>query len=258
MPWFPPFPTCHILREKTLTWKDNVTNTFILDLIQFPIFFFHPRIIDRYKLNEKGEKGGRKEEGKKGIKKRIYKIKTEPSSPSPRKKSSRFGNAVTRDEYTLSAIYGENCGQRVARAMKVESGGGGGWLVAPKIARINIRARHCHSVNFPRCWLYPRQKEGRVRFCSWRRNTEGVRGGGRREKHRYPFPSLPSMEFYALRVFDAARTRGVRPHFRCILSSPPPLWFTLTRYFDDTRSANTDKCTCVWEWRTGGGGKKKK
>lgn len=69
--------------------------------------------------------------------------------------------------------------------------GGGGWLVAPKIARINIRARHCHSVNFPRCWLYPRQKEGRVRFCSWRRNTEGVRGGGRREKHRYPFPSLP-------------------------------------------------------------------
>lgn len=69
--------------------------------------------------------------------------------------------------------------------------GGGGWLVAPKIARINIRARHCHSVNFPRCWLYPRQKGGRVRFCSWRRNTEGVRGGGRREKHRYPFPSLP-------------------------------------------------------------------
>lgn len=54
------------------------------------------------------------------------------------------------------------------------------------------------------------------------------------------FPSLPSMEFYALRVFDAARTRGVRPHFRCILSSPPPLWFTLTRYFDDTRSANTN------------------
>lgn len=67
------------------------------------------------------------------------------------------------------------------------------------------------------------------------------------------------MEFYALRVFDAARTRGVRPHFRCtlpLLSSP--LWFTLTRYFDDTRSANTDKCTRVWEWRTGGGGKKKK
>lgn len=99
--------------------------------------------------------------------------------------------------------------------------GGGGWLVAPKIARINIRARHCHSVNFPRCWLYPRQKGGRVRFCSWRRNTEGVRGGGRREKHRYPFPSLPSMEFYALRVFDAARTRSTAFSLHPLLSSSP-------------------------------------
>lgn len=63
-------------------------------------------------------------------------------------------------------------------------------------------------------------------------------GGGREEVDEgkntdipsLPFPSLPSMEFYALRVFDAARTRGSRPHFQP--SPPSPFWLTFTRYFD--------------------------
>lgn len=42
-------------------------------------------------------------------------------------------------------IYGEDHGGPRCRSQR---------LVASKIARINIRARHCHSVNFPRCWLY--------------------------------------------------------------------------------------------------------
>lgn len=54
-----------------------------------------------------------------------YKIKTEPSPPP--KKSSRFGNAVTRDEYTLSAIYGENCGQGAGDAGRE---GAAGWLAS--------------------------------------------------------------------------------------------------------------------------------
>lgn len=139
-----------------------------------------------------------------------------------------------RDEYTLSTIYGENCGQRVA-AMQVE---GGGWLVAPKIARINIRARHCHSVNFPRCWLCTasERRTGTVLLVAAKQR------GGRREGTKgktqisLPLPSLLSMEFYALRVFDAARTRG-----SAAFSLHPPLWLTLTRYFDDTRSANTER-----------------
>lgn len=72
-----------------------------------------------------------------------------------------------------------------------------------------------------------------------------------------PFSSLPFPRWNFMRSAFSTLRAHVRPHFRCILSSPPPLWFTLTRYFDDTRSANTDKCTRVWEWRTGGGGKKK-
>lgn len=50
------------------------------------------------------------------------------------------------------------------------------WLVAPKIARINIRARRCHSVNFPRCWLYRVKREEGVTRTG---RTRGVLGGSR-------------------------------------------------------------------------------
>lgn len=89
--------------------------------------------------------------------------------------------------------------------------------------------------------------------------TTGRRRGGTKGKTQIslPLPSLLSMEFYALRVFDAARTRG-----SAAFSLHPPLWLTLTRYFDDTRSANTERRIRVnahaFENGTGGGKKKKK
>lgn len=143
--------------------------------------------------------------------------------------------------------------------MQVEKGRLAGWLVAPKIARINIRARHCHSVNFPRCWLYRVRKEERG-------FARGVaeRGGGRREKHRYPFPHPPRWNFMRSAFsMPLPRTCGPRPHFRCALPSTP--YALLRRY----RSANTDRkihtriaccgaaceCTRVREWKKKRGGK---
>lgn len=99
-----------------------------------------------------------------------------------------------RDEYTRSRFMERIAAMQVAR------------LVAPKIARINIRARHCHSVNFPRCWLYRVRKEERG-WCSYQRNTGWRERGGRGWTEGKTQISLPpSMEFYALRAFDATHT----------------------------------------------------
>lgn len=82
-------------------------------------------------------------------------------------------------------------------------------LVASKIARINIRARHCHSVNFPRCWLY-RVRDGDGAGA-------GREGGGRTGgKHRYPYPRWNFMRL----VGSMLRTRG------CIFVEPTPFRFT--------------------------------
>lgn len=164
-----------------------------------------------------------------------------------------------RDEYTLSTIYGENCGQRVA-AMQVE---GGGWLVAPKIARINIRARHCHSVNFPRCWLCTasERRTGTVLLVAAKQRGGGEEG--RREKHRYPFPSPPFSRWNFMRsAFSTQRAHVVRPHFRCTLPSGSPLRVTSTIHDRPTpRDAYVclaRECTRVWEWNWWREKKKKK
>lgn len=200
------------------------------------ISYFYRRGSSTDKLNETKKEKGRQKKKKKNRKKhgRIQnKNRTTPSTPSIQK-SSRFGNAVTRDEYTLSAIYGENCGQGAGDAGRA---GAAGWLVAPKIARINIRARHCHSVNFPRCWLYRVRKEERgfARGVAWR--NEGV-DEGKNTDIPSPIPP-PSMEFYALRVFNAAAHVWSARIF--VALSPPPL----TRYFGDTDRLRTPIEKCI-------------
>lgn len=87
--------------------------------------------------------------------------------------------------------------------------------VASKIARINIRARHCHSVNFPRCWLC------RVGTGWVHRRGVGSVGEARGELGYNAGKtqiSLPLMEFYAFRALDGA-LHVVGLHFRC--ARPP-------------------------------------
>lgn len=129
--------------------------------------------------------------------------------------------------------------------MQVEKGRLAGWLVAPKIARINIRARHCHSVNFPRCWLYRVRKEERgfARGVAWRGGTRGWTKG----KTQISLPPPPSMEFYALRVFNAAAAHvWSAPAFS--LRSPPlhPLRVTSTIPIGQHRSRNTYTHCVLW------------
>ena len=82
-----------------------------------------------------------------------------------------------RDEYTCWRFMERIAAMQVAR------------LVAPKIARINIRAGHCHSVNFPRCWLYRvRKEEGGVALVPAEQRVDGGK------KHRYPYqPPSPRL-----------------------------------------------------------------
>lgn len=136
-----------------------------------------------------------------------------------------------RDEYTRSRFMERIAAMQVAR------------LVAPKIARINIRARHCHSVNFPRCWLYRVRKEERG-WCSYQRNTGWRERGGRGWTEGKTQISLPpSMEFYALRAFGCNAHVLPQPHFRCTPVHPSRL--TLTRHLDGTTGNTTDKRTNI-------------
>lgn len=100
-----------------------------------------------------------------------------------------------RDEYTRSRFMERIAAMQVAR------------LVALKIARINIRARHCHSVNFPRCWLYAseRRKGVGARTGGTQGREKGVAEGGQREKHRYPYPPRWNFMRFALSM---QRTRA--------------------------------------------------
>lgn len=200
------------------------------------ISYFYRRGSSTDKLNEtKKEKGRQKKKKNRKKHERIQnKNRTTPSTPSIQK-SSRFGNAVTRDEYTLSAIYGENCGQGAGDAGRA---GAAGWLVAPKIARINIRARHCHSVNFPRCWLYRVRKEERgfARGVAWR--TRGWTKG----KTQISLPPSHPPRWNFMRSAFSMLPRTCGPPAFSLRSPLHPFWLTPYALLRRYRSAsNTDR-----------------
>ena len=132
----------------------------------------------------------------------IKQSKKQSPAGQKRKKNSRFGNAVMRDEYTCWRFMERIAAVQVAR------------LVAPKIARINIRARHCHSVNFPRCWLYRVRKEEGEGWRWYRRNRGWTEGKNTDiPTSRHPPPARWNFMRFALSM---QRARGLQPHFRCI------------------------------------------
>lgn len=133
-----------------------------------------------------------------------------------------------RDEYTRSRFMERIAAMQVAR------------LVAPKIARINIRARHCHSVNFPRCWLYRVRKEERG-WCSYRRNTEWRERGGRGWTEGKTDIPTPLDGILCASRFRCNAHVLPQPHFRCTPVHPSRL--TLTRHLDGTTGNTTDKRT---------------